>query len=539
MLHHLRVRNLGVLEDATIAPGHGLTVITGETGAGKTMLLGALRLLGGEKSRGASVGPFGEEAVAEGLFGDDEHRSGEGEIGITRVVPRDGKSRAYLDGKLVAAAALGERLAGLVEIVGQHDRLTLRSPRVVLGVVDARLDKDGQVRRAAYLDTWARYRSVVADQSRLGGDTMALERELDLLRYQAGEITAAGLQPGDDLGMESMAARLRNTELIRDSLATALDDLDRVTSGAGEVVSTLRKLADIDPVFSEQTTLAEEIDARSSDLRRLVRQAAETVDDDPAALADLEDRLTLLGDLKRKYGRTLEEVLEFARDAGLRVAELEALLAQAATMGEVISGLEADLAGEGAGLTAARRRSAGKIEEETRAHLAELGLPGALLKIELERQTAGPSGQDQANISFASDDRLTPGPIDETASGGELSRLMLALRLSTRDPGMGTLVFDEIDAGVGGATALTLGRKLADLATEAQVLCVTHLPQVAAHAGTHYVVEREGARATVRLVDGEERLTELSRMLAGLPDSQKGRDAAEELLEGAHRNLLL
>lgn len=530
MLHHLRVRNLGVLEDATIAPGPGFTVITGETGAGKTMLLGALRLLGGDKARGASVGPFGDEAVAEGLFDD-----GERELGITRVVPRAGKSRAYVDGHLVAAAAIGETLGPLVEIVGQHDRLALRSPRATLGILDSRLDDVGRAERAAYLETWARYRGALTDQSRLGGDSMALERELDLLRYQAGEITAAGLEPGDDLRLESLASRLRNTELIRESVFTALGELDQITSGIGEVVSTLRKVAGVDVAFAEQVQVAEELDARAADLKRLVRHAAETVDDDPEALSELEERLTLLGDLKRKYGRTLEEVLEFGRDAAHRVSELEKLLAQASTMGELITRLEADLERSGAALAAARQRAAGHIVEETTAHLRELGLPAALVHIGFEAQAPGPSGIDQATISFASDDRLVPGPVHEVASGGELSRLMLALRLSTTDPGMGTMVFDEVDAGVGGATALALGRKLADLAAGMQVLCVTHLPQVAAHAGTHYVVERDGSRAAVRMVDGEDRLTELSRMLAGLPESEKGRDAAAELLEGAHR----
>jgi DNA repair protein RecN (Recombination protein N) len=529
MLHHLRVRNLGVLEDATIAPGPGFTVITGETGAGKTMLLGALRLLEGQKPSASAVGPFGDAAVAEGLFGDDEH-----EIGVTRVVPGLGKSRAYIDGNVVAAAVLGEKLAGVVEIVGQHDRLALRSPRAILAIVDVRLDDAGRQARTGYFETWSRYRAALADQRRLGGDTMALERELDLLRYQAGEIDAAGLKPGDDEDMESLAIRLRNIEVIRESVSMAIDDLDRITTGSGELVATLRKLAGIDPAFTEHSDTAEEIDARASDLRRMVRQAADGIDEDPEALAELESRLNLLGDLKRKYGRALEEVLEFGEDATRRASELESLLEQASSIGQVVTGLQADLAQQGARLTEARLRAGRQIEEEARAHLTDLGLPEAVLKLEIMGEMPGASGADQVTLWFASDDRMTPGPIHEVASGGELSRLMLALRLSSRDQGTGTMVFDEIDAGVGGATALTLGRKLADLASKTQVLCVTHLPQVAAHATTHYVVDREGSRAEVRRVDGDARLTELSRMLAGLPDSERGREAAAELLEGAH-----
>ncbi len=530
MLHHLRVRNLGVLEDAAIAPDRGFTVVTGETGAGKTMLLGALRLLGGEKAKTASVGPFAQEAIAEGLLGNDDD-----EVGVTRVVPREGKSRAYVNGNVISAPTLAEKIGNLVDIVGQHDRLALKSPQAILEIVDARLDAEGKRTRASYRETWGRYRDALSDQRRLGGDSMALEHELDLLRHQAGEIAAAGLAKGDDLRMESIGARLRNAATIRENLFAVLSQLDGVTSGSGEAVSTLRKLAGIDPAFSEQSEVAEEIDARAHDLHRMVRLLAETVEEDPRALLELEERLTLLGDLKRKYGRTLNEVLQFGKDASLRVSELESLLAQASTIGGVVAGLEADLAGIGADLSSARRDAAGRIEDEAKAHLTELGLPAALLSIEIQPQAPGPSGADRVTLSFASDERLAPGPIEEVASGGELSRLMLALRLATKTPG-GTIVFDEIDAGVGGATALALGRKLADLAVATQVLCVTHLPQVAAYATTHYVVERAGPRAEVRLVDGESRLTELSRMLAGLPDSERGRDAAAELLEGAHRS---
>jgi DNA repair protein RecN (Recombination protein N) len=530
MLHHLRVRNLGVLEDAAIAPGPGFTVITGETGAGKTMLLGALRLLGGEKARAASVGPFADEAVAEGLFGDDDH-----EVGVNRVIPRQGKSRAYVDGNVVAASALEAKVGALVEIVGQHDRLALRSQQAVWGMVDSGLDDEGRAARAAYLGTWARHKTALADQRRLGGDAMALERELDLVRHQAGEIAASGLTAGDDERMQAMASRLRNADVIRQSLLTASQELDGITSGAGVVVSELRKLADIDPAFAEPSGLAEEVDARAHDLNRMTRQMAEMVTEDPRALQDLEERLNLLGDLKRKYGRTVEEVLEFGQDASRRISELESLLDQASTIGEVVIGLQDDLSREGKRLMEARRRAADRIEAEARAHLAELGLPAASLRIDIEEHAPSPWGADRVAIWFASDDRLEAGPISEVASGGEVSRLILALRLATRASGTATLVFDEIDAGVGGVTALALGRKLADLAIGTQVLCVTHLPQVAAHATTHYVVAREGPRATVRRVDGEDRLTELSRMLAGLPDSERGRDAAAELLEGAHR----
>jgi DNA repair protein RecN (Recombination protein N) len=528
MLSHLRARNLGVLEDASIDPGSGLTVITGETGAGKTLLLGALRLLLGEKAKQTAVGPFAEEATSEGLFEDDSV-----EFGVTRIVPRDGKSRAYLDGSLVAAGILEERLGSLVEIVGQHDQLALRRSQSVLGLVDGVLDDDGSVIKTRYEETWGRYRSAVDDQRRLGGDRMALERELDLVRYQANEIRGAGLEPGDDQRIESMVARLRNSEMMRDTLAEATGELETAAESTGRVVSRLRKLAALDTGLGEQVSAAETLGELTHDLLSTIRDLAETAHDDPQALELLEKQLTTMGELKRKYGKTLDEVIEFGEGAGRRASQLEELLEQASTIDDLVERLSADLVAVGGELRAARHRAIESIESDARAHLGALGLESAFLAFRIEDAEPGFSGADRVELMFASDDRLAAGTIQDVASGGELSRLVLALRLATRAKDTDTLVFDEIDAGVGGATALAVGRKLADLARDCQVLCVTHLPQVAAHADCHYVIERSGTTATVRKVEGEARLAELSRMLAGLPESERGREAAAELLEGA------
>jgi DNA repair protein RecN (Recombination protein N) len=353
------------------------------------------------------------------------------------------------------------------------------------------------------------------------------------VRYQANEIAAAGLAAGDDQRLESMAFRLKNTEMLRENLMAATDELETAAESTGNVVSRLRKLATIDPGISEQVTTVETIGDLTYDLLRTIRDLAETSHEDPHTLELLEQQLTSLGELKRKYGRTLEEVLDFGADAARRVSELDELLEKASGIDEVVRQSEAELIEVGSRLRMARQAAAKRIEDETRAHLAALGLASAAVTISIEAVDPGPTGADRVDLMFASDDRLEAGAVQDVASGGELSRLVLALRLATRSKDTDTLVFDEVDAGVGGATALALGRKLADLARTCQVLCVTHLPQVAAHADTHYVIERMDATATVRKVDGEERLTELSRMLAGLPESVRGREAAAELLEGA------
>ena len=528
MLSHLRVRNLGVLEDASIDPGPGFTVITGETGAGKTLLLGALRLLVGEKAKQTAVGPFADQATSDGLF-----EEGSTEFGVTRIVPRDGKSRAYLDGTLVAAGILEARLGTLVEIVGQHDQLLLRRSQSVLNLVDGVLDDDGSQIRALYDDTWARYRSALDDQRRLGGDRMALERELDLVRYQANEIAAAELETGDDQRIESMVARLRNAEMMRETLIEATGELEAAAESTGKVVSNLRKLAAIDSGLGTQMAAAEILGDLTHDLLSTVRDLAETATEDPRALEALEQQLTTLGELKRKYGKTLLDVIDFGVDAGRRVGELEGLLERASSIEDIVNQTQSELVEVGARLGDARHAAIDRIETEARNHLAALGLASASLSFTIEVVDPGPSGSDRVELMFASDDRLTAGTIQDVASGGELSRLVLALRLATRAKGTDTLIFDEIDSGVGGVTALAVGRKLADLAENCQVLCVTHLPQVAAHADRHYVIERSGATATVRNVEGEDRLAELSRMLAGLPESERGRKAAAELLEGA------
>jgi DNA repair protein RecN (Recombination protein N) len=330
-----------------------------------------------------------------------------------------------------------------------------------------------------------------------------------------------------------MVSRLKNAELIQVSLDTARGELESIADSAGNVISSLRKVSAVDEPLADTLSQAEAIGEVIHDLLRTVREAAETTAEDPEALELVEQRLTALGDLKRKYGKSLDEVLEFGADAARRAAELESLLDRASTIEDLVASTGKDVIEAGVGLRQAREEAIERIEGEAKGHLSALGLPSVALRFVVEASEPGPSGTDRIELLFASDDRLEPGAVQDVASGGELSRLVLALRLATRSHETSTLVFDEIDAGVGGATALALGQKLADLSHNCQVLCVTHLPQVAAFADAHYVIERSGPSALLRLVDGEDRLTELSRMLAGLPESERGREAAAELLEGA------
>lgn len=527
-LLHLRVANLGVLEDAGIEPSPGFTVITGETGAGKTLLLGGLRLILGGKADPGAVGPFGDQAQADGLILQDDV-----EVGASRIVPRDGRSRAHLDGTIVSAATLENRLGSVVEIIGQHDQLSITRPAHLLGLVDAALDDDGRRTRSAYDEAWEELQQALAKRERLGGDQIALARELDLARYQANEILAAGLQPGLDERLESDVSRLRNIEEIRDHLAESVRLVESVADQVGEVVAHLRKASGLDVSLLELAREADGVAASVAELSRSTRLSGDGLDLDPAQLGELEEQLTALGDLKRKYGRTLDEVLAYGETTQKRVGELEDLIGDSDRIDALVDEGRRTVRHRAADLSEVRRAVATTVAGRMTAHLGDLALASAHVEIVIEETDPGPTGADRIAMSFASDARLDAGDIASVASGGELSRLVLALRLATRSDDATTLVFDEVDTGIGGKTALAMGAKLAELAGNSQVLCVTHLPQVAAHADTHYVVERLGdGPASVRKVEGDDRVTEIARMLAGLPDSVAGRTAAAELLAG-------
>lgn len=524
MLDHLRVANLGVLEDASIDPSPGFTVITGETGAGKTLLLGGLRLLLGGQADSNAVGPYGAEARVEGLFSGST-----GELGASRIVPAEGRSRSYLEGSIVSASTLETRLGTMVQIVGQHDQLAITRASTVLEMIDGSLDDQGAL--SAYQKAWGRAQHALERQRRLGGDRMDLERELDLARYQTNEIAASNLTKGLDEELETAVFRLRNLEEIREHLGESLDLNDSVSEAVGEMVARMRKASGLDPELADLARNAEAVAAAVAELARDLRTSEEGLEVDPRRLVELEERLTALGDLKRKYGRTLDDVIRFGEDTDARARELEGLLAEADEIDSIVATTRLEVARAAAELTATRQHVAVEIAGEVESHLIDLGLGSARFHVDFETTDPGPRGADRATLKFASDARLEPGTVAAVASGGELSRLVLALRLATRGDLAEILVFDEVDTGIGGVTALAMGRKLRELSRYGQILCVTHLAQVAAHADTHYVVERDGSGvADVRRVTDDDRVTEITRMLAGQPESEAGRNAAAELL---------
>lgn len=525
MLAYLRATNLGLIRDGEIHPGPGLTVITGETGAGKTLLLGALRLLLGETADSGVVGPFADEGRAEGIV------VSESEIPVSRIVPAKGRSRAYRDGLIVSAEAIQAELSAQIQIVGQHDQLQLKRASYVLDLLDRNLGDAGREALEVFGAAWSELKSKLAEQESLGGSQQELARELDLARYQSREIAMAAFEAGEDETLEHASLRLRNVEEIKDHLSAAASALDTMGEEAGELVSLLRKVGSLD---SEATGLGETAESLAITVSELGRELAanfENLAHDPVVIEEIDRRLNLLGDLKMKYGRTVEEINAYGAETSQRAEELDSLLSRANSIDLEVDRARQVAAARGADLSEARQVVAHRMEPEISTHLGEVGLDGATISFEFEDTAAGARGTDRVRLLFSSHERLQPGPIHKVASGGELSRLILAISLVTGGQDRTSVVFDEVDAGVGGATALAMGRKLADLAKTQQVLCVTHLPQVAAFADSHYVITRNAKEASVAQVAGSGRLEELSRMIAGLPESDRGQQAAAELLE--------
>ncbi len=388
MLDELIVENLGIIERAHLRPGSGLVAFTGETGAGKTMLLGALRLLLGGPARGDLVGPYGDEALVEGRF---VRKEGDEHV-IARSIAR-GRSRAYLNGRLATAAALEELGTGLVEMVAQHEKHGLSKPAEVKALIDRVLPAEGREMLGEYRLAWDRLAGFRADRDRLGGDRRSLERELDLVGYQADEISAAGFSPGEDEALAIAASRARHAEELTTRLGEARSAIDDAADQAGIAASQLGRAAGLDASLAD---LAEQASAALAVLGELgsdLRVAFEAVVTDPAEAEATEQRLAQLGDLRRKYGDTLEEVLEFAEGANRRRAELAGLLAGAERLEADLELAEREVAEAGGRLLAARTAAADRIAKAATTHLQDLGLPDPIIRLVVEPAVPGRPAQ--------------------------------------------------------------------------------------------------------------------------------------------------
>lgn len=552
MLTTLRIRNLALVADLTVEFGRGLNVLSGETGAGKSVILGALNLVLGQRADRSLLRSGTDACTVEAVFevagirapleaflADNGLESGaDGQLILKRTFTASGTNRQFINGSptmLDRLATLGD---WLVDLHGPHDHQSLLQPARQLAILDAfgglaeRVGEHGRLFRER-AEVEAARRALVVDER-------TYAQQVDLLRFQVGEIEAARLQPAEETELESEHRRSVNAARIQDLSAAALGALDGEESSAfaalGVAGRSLQELARIDPGAGPMADLHGQALEQLRELQAELSRYADRSEVDPARLKQLEERLNLIQTLRRKYGATIPEILAFGDEARRRLEGLEGRDAEVARLDAEAARLDAELKTSGAALTAARRKVIPRLAKSVARELATLGFAQSRFDVELKPLGATTtSGDDACEFQFAPNPGEPAHPLRAIASSGELARVMLALKTVLADEDdVPVLVFDEVDANVGGETARAVGEKMRRIAQRHQVLCITHLAPVAAAGDVHFVVSkdvRDGrTESHVTRLDPADRIEELARMLGGA--TAAARRHAEELLRG-------
>lgn len=549
MLRALRVRDLATVADVTLDLGPGLNVLTGETGAGKSMLVDALALLLGDRADRAAVRTGASRAVVEGTFDapppmldavlDAAGLDPAEFLVIRRDVSTEGRSRAWINGSPTTIGIQAEIGGHIVDLHGQHQTLDLARSATQRTLLDAYADAEELGTAVA-----AAHRAVVALGARVVELTSRRDeavRRSDWLRHVIDEIDAARIRPGEDADLDVEANRLGQAGVLGDHVREVLALLDADEQGIrarlGRLARVLEQLGRRDTTVEGWRSLLDPAWAACDELARLAELYEEDVAQDPERLAEVERRRALLGTLVRKHGATLEDVLEVRRTAGTEIDLIDTAALDLARLDRELTRARATLEQAASQLTARRQTAAGRLAEEVTRILPGLGMPDAVVSIELRPlDEIGPEGAEQVVFTARLNPGLAPRPVASAASGGELSRLMLALKVAlVRHDQVPTLVFDEIDQGIGGETGAAVGAALAGLAARHQVLVITHLPQIAARADRHLVVRKQTrsgiATSDVAVIHGDDRVIEIARML-GSADDDAARRLAASLLAG-------
>jgi DNA repair protein RecN (Recombination protein N) len=571
VLEEMRISGLGVIAEAVLEPAPGLTVVTGETGAGKTMVVEGLSLLFGGRADARLVRNGAARAAVEGRLAlpasapaaaralDAGGELDDGALLVSRTVSAEGRSRAHVGGRSVPVGVLGELAETLVALHGQHDQQRLTRPAEQRDLLDRYAGEPVAALLAEWTEAYDRLRAVSATLAEIVAQRRERAREADLLRLGLAEIARVEPVPGEDDSLAAEVARLAHADTLRAAAtaahaALAGDPGDTDAVDATGLVGTARKVLDNaaghDPALDALGARLSEVSYLLADVAADLGSYAAAVDADPARLAAAQERQSALSGLTRKYADDLPGVLAWSASAADRLAELDGDDETVDTLAAERADLIARLADLAASLTEARVAAGERLAAAVTTELAALAMPDARLDVAVAQEDAppdaglpvggrdvayGPTGTDTVELLLTPHPGAPPRPVARAASGGELSRVMLAVEvvLAGSDP-VPTMVFDEVDAGVGGRAAVEVGRRLALLARDHQVIVVTHLPQVAAFADRHVHVAKSadgGVTASgITTLDDAGRLTELSRMLAGLDDSDLARGHAEELL---------
>jgi DNA repair protein RecN (Recombination protein N) len=572
MLEELRIRDLGVITDATLPLGPGLSVVTGETGAGKTMVVTAVGLLLGARSDAGAVRSGAKSASAEAVLKLDaghaavvraleagaevEEFDGGAELILARRLGADGRSRAYLGGRAAPVGVLAEIGESLVVVHGQSDQIRLKGALAQRGALDKFAGDALAGPLGAYQALYSHWKASQAELDTLRGAARDRLREAESLEIALAEIDEVDPQPGEDESLKAEAVKLANVEELRIAANTAhqaliaedYGDEGDATTLVDAAKRTLEHVAEHDADLGAAAARLAEVGFLLNDIAtELASYQAGLDSEGPERLAEIEDRRAALAKLVRKYAPSIDEVLVWAENARVRFDELQDDSTRIEALDAEVARTEAELKKQAAAISKVRGKAAKDLSARVSAELKALAMADATLVITIE--PAGqlmPYGADEISFLLQPHSGAPARPLGKGASGGELSRVMLAIEvvLAAVDP-VPTFVFDEVDAGVGGRAAVEIGRRLAMLAQHVQVLVVTHLPQVAAFADQHITVTKtsvrgaDGGTATgftssdVRLLDGPERVKELARMLAGQEDSESAQAHAQELLDDA------
>lgn len=541
MLASLRIRNLALAEDLLWEPPAGFVSVTGETGAGKSMLIGGLKLLLGDRADRSTIRSGADQCTVEAEFLLEDlgeiapllDASGvepceEGRLILRRLIPASGTGRQFVNGSPANLSLLRELGQILVDLHGPHDHQSLFSRKRQTRILDAYAAADDL--REAYRskrETLTRLRREAEEIA--GGDPHALAREADLLRHQIEEIDSAELSPEDDTELIQRHRAASNAQRVTEVCAQLDQAIEGETLGVidrlAEVGKLLQELARLDGRSEPLLERHDDVMQAVAELAAGIRHAAEQVDLDPETLAALETRIDLVQSLRKKYGESFEEIFAYGDTCRDRLAGIESRQQRSESIAGEIAAAERETRTAGEKLTKARTKAAARLEKEIEGQLAQLGFPQASFAIRFERlEEPGPLGLEESEFFFAPNPGEPSAPLRSIASSGEISRVMLALKSALADlDQVPLLVFDEIDSNVGGEIAVKVAAKLADLARRHQVVCITHLPQVAARATSHFLVEKQVGKtrthSTLRRLGADERETELARMLGGTSDS--------------------
>ena len=561
MLRELRIENLLLIERAELRLGEGLNAITGETGAGKTVLAHSLDLLTGGKAKSQIVRPGAEEAWVEGVFDlppgllDDDPElaelaerlpAGAEEIVLGRRVSAGGRTIAFVAGRAATAADLKALGGRLIAFFGQHEHRKLTIASTQLDVLDGFVGPEQVELRGRYSEAHRECLRLAAELAELREREGSRERDLDLYRYELAEIGEVEPDPGEHERIAGERERLRHAEGLREAaggahaaLAGAEEDGGGAAAALAQAQAALAGSGGVDGELDGLPELVAAVAVELADVGAELRDYGEGVEADPAALLAIEERLEAIDRLERKHGGSVESVLAHAERCRGEIARLEGAEERGAEAAAALTEATARREALGEELSTARAAAAAPFEERVAAELESLAMAGATLRVVLEPhpEGVGPNGRETVELRLAPNPGIEPAPIRDAASGGELSRVMLALSGLGRAGSAGTLVFDEIDAGVGGNTARVVGERLKALGSGHQVLCITHLPQVASLADVHFRLEKDvggdAASARVERLDGEGVVAEISRMLGGSGGDEAATRHARELLATA------